>query len=395
MLAGHLARRKVAAPDPDDPRNRTGWRFDLAVPDGRPGFVLIPRSMLAHVAAARLKPIDLCIYAASIRRSGPRGWCDSSKHAVARAVGRHSEATVRRSWRRLEALGYTRRDRAPGPDAAGRPDATGWRTSFPALARDGAAGTPPGGGKSAPGPIVPGGGADLPPAPICPKLDSSPEGELDKTSNVVGSAVPGGERDRPQGPAPILRDAGYQAVLRLRCRSGGAVTLLPDGRGMIRAITGGCEPLTDAERAMIVGNKPAILAYLESQDPGRAVGAERAVVAGVSPAGEGPAPGVGRGRRGELLRAAGRLGVAGDPSEAAGFAELLWSTFRDPDEATSKGLYRDLAVSVQAGRNPPGLLIAAIEVACGPRVRNRGASFTASVKRQRASMPWLRPGGSR
>jgi hypothetical protein len=168
-------------------------------------------------------------------------------------------------------------------------------------------------------------------------------------------------------------------------RRGVRLVLQPDGS--IRPEPNpGVDPLSQAELSVLMWLRPAVVAELRKRQPKPSAKSKAAVVAGqVGDETSEHAPPVKD--KAEIGRMIGMLtaGPADDDSDCVQLARRLVADpgFRhsERDPVVSEGVYLGWARDVKKGKLAQGVLIDAFEEACGKKVRNRGATMVAAVKR--------------
>jgi hypothetical protein len=182
--------------------------------------------------------------------------------------------------------------------------------------------------------------------------------------------------DRAHSAEWLLGKLGQRGVRLKRC-----------GDGKVRPLPSpGVEAPTENETAVLRWLKPEVVAVLEAKEEkskpppeaGEPRGSERAAPRVAEPA--------------EIRRMIAKLTSqpADDDSDCRALTLQLVNdpSFRhnDADPATSEATYFGLARDTKRGELPQAIMTEAFEVACKPKVRNRGAMFVAEVKRLKAGL---------
>jgi hypothetical protein len=345
----------------------------------------------------RLKPIDHLILAVLVSFAiWRRDSCWASIATIAARLpalrsGRSgstvaSHRTVQRSLDRLKACGYIRHERVAKPDLDDPRNLTGWRFYFnfapvqtPALERPA-----------------------LPTSKSPDSLVTQDEIEVLKpdrtTFNVVNGgtlAQEGDEKAPPVKPAPIvelnprsqqpavsvwtpaehaerffrrLRDRGLILKVEVDAERGEVIRTYPQTKFV--------EPIQPDEVAELLRLRPHVLAFLKGTV------ASPVATGQTDPAFSKPGRRVPEVVQAQTRCLIGRLAGNAEPAIEAMVCRSIADALNDHNP-TSLALFLGLAGDVRRKSLAEGCLQEAFEAACGRGVENRGAMFTAVVKRWR------------
>jgi hypothetical protein len=395
-LIEERSKSKVPVPDPDLPKNRTGYRIKIRDDDPDRGFVMVPRRMLREVwirdeFGRELTPTLMSRHVQLYTRMV---WMASLAGDLANLVASVEHIGYETGWKRSTILELLKKLIDRGYIARERLGRSACRYAFPdqvEARKEGAGGSEKAGTGDAPMACERPAFSEV--QEFLSKPDSWEAEEVDPTFADVDLSTPSETAARSPSmavapPPPIGSMESLRDFLDRLEAAGRGLQFHRNTADQTIELRVPRAPYTAEERAEYRSHVEAhtatgIARVLEHRDALRRGGPPSAPV--------GACPGVARtappihsnGRlKSELRRRAGAVTRGCDPARCSELADAMVAAFPDERPELSRLTYRGIADRVRRGERGQGALQDALDEAFRRRTRKPGAAFIDEIKRQ-------------